>query len=156
MPSKFDFHFVELHDLPMYNEDLWENVPDSVMRIKKDIEFADAVLFVTPEYNRSFSPVVKNVIDWGTRPYGQNSWTDKPAAIIGATPGAIGTAAAQAQLRAIIPVLGMPLMSQPEVHFQFKEEDFDADHNILNNKTREFLEKFLNSFDDWIKRTAKK
>jgi len=155
-PGKFDFKIVELNDVPMYNEDLWENPPEAVLKLKKDVELSDAVLFVTPEYNRSFSPVIKNAIDWGTRPYGQNSWKDKPAAIAGASPGAIGTAAAQVQLRAILPVLAMPVMSQPELYLQFKEEDFDADANVINPKTKEFLSKFMSAFDEWIKRTAKK
>lgn len=154
--DKFEFNIINLHDVPMYNEDLWENPPAAVLQMKKDIEASDAILFATPEYNRSFSPIVKNAIDWGTRPWGQNSWNHKPAAIIGATPGAIGTAAAQTQLRSIIPVLGMPLMSQPEVYLHYKEEDFDAEHNVINPKTKEFFAKFLVSFEEWIKRTAKK
>ncbi len=154
--DKMDFKIVELHDLPMYNEDLWENIPESVPRLKKDIEFSDAVIFVSPEYNRSFSPIIKNAIDWGTRPYGTNSWNNKPAAIIGATEGAIGTAAAQSQLRGVVPVLGMPLMNQPEVYLQYKKDDYDAEHNVINPKTKEFFEKFLLSFEEWINRTAKK
>lgn len=154
--DKFDFNFVELHDVPMYNEDLWENPPESVLKLKKDVSASDAVLFVTPEYNRSFSPVIKNAIDWGTRPYGDNSWNAKPATIVGATPGAIGTAAAQNHLRSVIPNLGMPLMAQPEVYLHYKAEDFDEMHNVANPKTKEFFEKFLNSFEEWIRRTAKK
>lgn len=154
--DKMDFNIIDLHDLPMYNEDLWENVPQSVMTLKQQVSFSDAILFVTPEYNRSFSPVVKNAIDWGTRPYGDNSWNAKPAAIVGATTGAIGTAAAQGQLRSIVPVLGMPLMSQPEVYLHFKPDDFDAEHNVTNPKSKEFFEKFLVSFEEWINRTAKK
>lgn len=154
--DKFDFNIIELHDVPMYNEDLWEKPPEAVLKLKKDVQFSDAVLFVTPEYNRSFSPVVKNAIDWGTRPYGDNSWNHKPAAIVGATTGAIGTAAAQSQLRAIVPVLGMPLMSQPEMYLQFKPDAFDAEHNVTDPKTKEFFDKFLLSFEEWIKRTTKK
>lgn len=154
--SKFDFNIIDLHDVPMYNEDLWEKPPEAVLKLKKDVSLSDAVLFVTPEYNRSFSPVIKNAIDWGTRPYGDNSWNAKPAAIVGTSPGAIGTAAAQNHLRAIVPVLGMPLLVQPEVYLQYKEGAFDDNHNITEPKTKEFLQKFMVSFDEWITRTAKK
>lgn len=154
--DKMDFNFINLHDVPMYNEDLWENPPAGVVNLKKQVSSSDAILFVTPEYNRSFSPIIKNAIDWGTRPYGDNSWNAKPAAIIGASPGAIGTAAAQNHLRSIVPVLGMPLMVQPEMYLQFKADAFDASHNVTDARTKEFFDKFLVSFEEWIKRTAKK
>ena len=99
--SRFDFDLVEIGDMPLYNEDLWENPPEAVLRFKSRIEAADAVLFVNPEYNRSITPAMKNAVDWGSRPWGKSSWTGKPAAITGATPGAIGTAVAQAHLRSI-------------------------------------------------------
>lgn len=153
--DKLDFNIIKLDDVPLYNEDLWESPPESILRLKKDVEFSDAILFITPEYNRSFSPIVKNAIDWGTRPYGQNSWNHKPAAIAGATTGAIGTAAAQNQLRSIVPVLGMPLMSQPELYLQFKPEAFDDQDNVTDPRTKEFLEKFLSAFEEWINRTKK-
>ena len=153
--EKMDFNIIDLHDVPLYNEDLWEKPPESILKMKKDIELSDAILFVTPEYNRSFSPVVKNAIDWGTRPYGQNSWKDKPAAIIGASPGAIGTAAAQSHLRSIVPILEMPLMSQPEMYLAYKEGMVDDQDNIPDPKTKEFLEKFLSRFDNWINKFSK-
>lgn len=153
--DKFDFNIIKLDDVPMYNEDLWENPPEAVLRMKKDVEFSDAILFVTPEYNRSFSPVVKNAIDWGTRPYGQNSWAGKPASVIGASPGAVGTSHAQSQLRSIIPILDMALMGQPEVYLTFKAEAYDEDDNVTDQSTREFLEKYLSKFGAWIKQTAR-
>src|SRR4051812_33764640 len=84
--DRLEFHIVEIGDLPLYNDDLWENPPQSVLRLKREVEAADAVLFVTPEYNRYFSPAIKNAIDWGTRPWGKNSWAGKPSAVVGATP----------------------------------------------------------------------
>jgi chromate reductase len=149
--SQFEFKLVELHDLPIYNEDLWQSPPASVLRMKDDIASTDAVLFVTPEYNRSITPVLKNAIDWGTRPWGKNSWNNKPCSIIGTSPGNIGTAAAQEQLRSILVILGMILMGQPEVYLVYKPELIDANHDITDDKTREFLQNFLNKFESWIK-----
>src|SRR5580765_851909 len=103
------FELVELADVPLYNEDLWAAPPEGVTRMKREIETADAVLFVTPEYNRGIPAVVKNVIDWGSRPYGKSSWPNKPAAIVGTSPGAIGTAVAQSQLRGILVGCGVRL-----------------------------------------------
>lgn len=153
--DKFDFNIIKLDDVPMYNEDLWENPPEAVLRLKKEVEFSDAILFVTPEYNRSFSPVVKNAIDWGTRPYGQNSWAGKPASVIGASPGAVGTSHAQSQLRSIVPILDMALMGQPEVYLSFKPEFYDENDNVTDQSTKEFLEKYLSKFDAWIKQVSR-
>lgn len=153
--DKFDFNIIKLDDVPMYNEDLWENPPESVLRLKKEVEFSDAILFVTPEYNRSFSPVVKNAIDWGTRPYGQNSWAGKPASVIGASPGAVGTSHAQSQLRSIVPILDMALMGQPEVYLSFKPEFYDENDDVTDQSTKDFLEKYLVKFDAWINQTSR-
>lgn len=141
--DKFEFRFVDLQDIPMYNEDLWEDTPESVTRLKKDIEAADAVLFVTPEYNRSLPAVVKNAIDWGTRPYGKNSWNGKPAVIAGASPGAVGAAVAQVELRGIASVIGMTVLNTPELYFSFKPDAIDAEGNIANDDTRAFLKGFM-------------
>ncbi len=154
--DKFDFNFIELHDLPVYNEDLWANPPESVTRIKKEIEQSDAILFVSPEYNRSVSSVTKNVIDWGTRPSGNNSWKGKPAAMLGASPGAIGTAVAQSQLRSIVPSVGMILLGDSEIYLTYKDGMIDADYNFPDPKTATFLGGFLDKFDNWIKQVAKK
>ena len=95
---KLDLQIVEIGDLPLYDQDLESELPAAVVRFKSQVEAADAVLFVTPEFNRSFSAALKNAIEWGSRPWGKNSWAGKPAAIVGATLGAVGTAAAQSQL----------------------------------------------------------
>ena len=91
--GRLEFRFVELGDVPMYNDDLVADLPAPVARLKSEIEGADAVLFVVPEYNRSFPAVLKNAIDWGTRPYGQNSFAAKPGGLVGTTPGSTGTGA---------------------------------------------------------------
>lgn len=152
--GKLTFKFVEIGDLPLYNEDLWENPPAPVTRLKNDIESADAVLFVTPEYNRTYSPAIDNAIHWGTRPWGQNSWTGKPAAITGTSPGAIGTAVAQTQLKQVLVVVGLAVMGQPEVYFAYKDELFDEAGHVVNEQTAAFLQSFVDGFADWIERVG--
>jgi chromate reductase, NAD(P)H dehydrogenase (quinone) len=153
--GKFKFHFVELGDIPIYNEDLWQDPPAAVLRMKKDIETADAVLFATPEYNRSIPPVVKNAIDWGTRPWGKNSWAGKPASIVGTSPGAVGTAVAQTHLRGIAPILELVLMGQPEVYLVNKPGLIDENDDITDDTTREFLQGYLDRFAAWIDQVSR-
>jgi chromate reductase len=153
--AKFRFNFVEIGDLPIYNEDLWQDPPASVLRMKKEIEAADAVLFVTPEYNRSIPPVLKNAIDWGTRPWGNNSWAGKPASIVGTTPGAVGTAVAQTHLRSVAVILDVILMGQPEVYFVTRPGLIDENDDITDDTTREFLEGYLARFASWIEQVSK-
>lgn len=152
--DRLDFKFVEIGDLPLYNDDLWANPPQSVLRMKSEVEAADAVLFVTPEYNRYFTPALKNAIDWGTRPWGKNSWAAKPAALTGATPGATGTAAGQNSLKGLLNVVDTVLMGQPEVYFTYKPELFDADNNVVDPSTRDFLNGWVERFAKWIERTS--
>lgn len=141
-----EFRLVDLTDVPLYNEDLWQQPPEGVLRLKREVDAAAAVLFVTPEYNRSIPAVVKNVIDWGSRPYGQNSWAGKPGAIVGASPGVIGTAVAQAQLRSILVGCGVGLLGQPEVYLQTRPGLIGDDFSIADEKTREFLSGFIAKF----------
>jgi chromate reductase len=110
-----------------------------VLRLKKDIAAADAVLFVTPEYNRSIPPVIKNAVDWGTRPWGQNSWAGKPGSIIGTSPGNVGTAVAQAHLRSVLTILDTVLLGQPEIYFVTKPGLINDEFDITDDQTREFL-----------------
>ncbi|CAN5277286.1 NADPH-dependent FMN reductase [soil metagenome] len=145
-----EFFFVEIGDLPHYNNDLWENPPAAVLRLKRDIESADAVMFVTPEYNRGIPGLVKDVIDWASRPFGKNSWLGKPAAIIGASSGRIGTAVAQSQLRSTLLVLDLAVMGQPETYVTVAPGLIAADFTVTDEAIRKILQKFLNSFADWI------
>lgn len=154
--GKMEFIFVDIGALPLFNQDLETNVPASVIKLKSDIESADAILFVTPEYNRSIPGVLKNAIDWASRPYGKSSWAGKPAAVCGTSPGAIGTAVAQAHLKGILAgYLDMPLLGQPEMYIVYKEENFDADYNVTNESTKKFLQGFIDKFADWIDIHAK-
>ncbi|MBU0801059.1 MAG: NAD(P)H-dependent oxidoreductase [Alphaproteobacteria bacterium] len=144
--GKMTFSFVSIGDLPLFNQDLESDVPASVKKLKADIEGADAVLFVTPEYNRGLPGVLKNAIDWASRPYGSNSWGGKPAAICGASPGAIGTAVAQAQLRAMSGFLDFKMMGQPEVYFTWKEGVIADDGSVTDERTKGFLQGFVDKF----------
>lgn len=138
--------YIKIDDIPLYNQDLDNNLPDSVVRLKKEITAADAVLFVTPEYNRSIPGVLKNIIDWGTRPYGQNVWAAKLMAAIGTSPGAIGTAVAQSHLRSIMVAIDAIYFGQPEVYLVYKEGLIDNDFTITVEGTRNFLQGFLDRF----------
>lgn len=152
--DRLRFELCEIGDLPLYNEDLWENPPAPVLRMKRQVEAADGVLFVTPEYNRYFSPAIKNAVDWGTRPWGQNSWEAKPAAIIGASPGGLGTGAAQNSLKALLTVCDMVLMGQPEVYFTWKPELFDAAGDVADENTKAFLNRWIDRFKLWVELTS--
>jgi chromate reductase len=152
--DRLSFRFTEIGDLPLYNDDLWQAPPEPVVRMKREVEAADGVLFVTPEYNRSYSPAIMNAVDWGSRPSGKNSWGCKPASIIGASPGAIGTAAAQNALKGLLVVCDMVLMGQPEVYMAYKPELFDAEGNVVNEGTKKFLNGWIDRFAGWIELTS--
>jgi chromate reductase len=149
--GRFDFHPVDM-DLPLYNNDLWENPPAKVLALKEAIRSADGVLIVTPEYNRSIPAVTKNAVDWASRPYGENAWAGKAVAITGASPGSQGTAVAQSQLRSVMTILGTHVLSDPEVYISFKPEVFAADGTVLNEGTAKFLTGFLDKFAALIDR----
>ncbi len=151
----FTADIVDLSDIPMYNQDAELNPAAPVTRMKERIAASDAVLFVTPEYNRSMPAVLKNALDWGSRPPGHNSWSGKAAAIAGITPSAAGTAVCQSQLRSILTVLGMRLISQPEIYLTDKGDFFEADGRVKNEDSRKFLHAFLTRFADWVEKQAK-
>lgn len=146
----FEAKFLAIGDLPLFNQDLEADFPVSATRLKNDIMAADAVLFVTPEYNRSMPGPLKNAIDWCSRPYGKNAFAGKPAAICGASPGAIGTACSQSSLKPVLIYLDTVLMGQPELYLQFTEGLIDNDGNVANENTKKFLQKFADAFGAWI------
>lgn len=148
---KLELHIVEIGDLPLYDQDLEADLPASVQRFKREVEAADAVLFVTPEYNRTFSAALKNAIEWGSRPWGKNSWAGKPGAIVGATLGAVGTGAAQSQLRSVASVLGLAITVQPEIYLNFRDDTL-KDGEIADEGFRKLLQDWTASFADWIQR----
>ncbi len=142
--------WIKLDDVPIYNGDLEVDLPAPVRRIKDQIKSADAVLLVTPEYNRSIPPLMKNAIDWASRPYGTSVWGGKPVAIMGATPGAIGTAAAQQHLRNVLAAVGAMTLPQPEMFITYKEGMIDEKGGFADVKTKEFVLKFVQRFSAWI------
>jgi chromate reductase len=150
--ARIDAHIVQIGDLPLFSQDLENPMPAPVARLKKEIEGADAVLFVTPEYNRGMPGPLKNAIDWASRPYGKNSFAGKPAALCGASPGSIGSACAQHNLRPTLDYLDVILLGQPEVYFQFKEGVIDGEGNITSDDTKKFLQKFVDTFAAFIER----
>jgi chromate reductase len=145
-----ELNIVSIAELPVYNPDIDGSTP-AADAFRAAVGAADAVLFVTPEYNRSIPAPMKNALDWGSRPYGKACWSGKPAASIGASPGAVGTAVAQQQMRAVMTVLDMQVLSQPEVYIQFKEGLVDPQFNITNDGTKAFLTGFLGRFAGWVR-----
>lgn len=146
----FHCNIISLDDIPMYNQDMEDDLPAPVVRIKQAVVEADAVLFITPEYNRSIPAVLKNAIDWCSRPSGKSVWPGKPAALAGTSAGVVGTAVAQAHLRSIMTTLAMCVMGQPEVYFIWNPSYFDTENRIVNEERKEFLRRFLNKFSAWI------
>lgn len=148
----FTFTTVDISGVPPFNQDDEDQLPEAVKKMKEIVAGADAVLFVTPEYNRSIPGVLKNVLDWGSRPYGQNVWAGKPAAMAGNSPGNVGTAVAQGHLRSVLGFLGMAVTVQPELYFKDAPGLLADDGTVGDPGTEKFLRGFLTAFNDWIKK----
>ena len=138
--------------LPGFNEDDEKNPPAKVTELKQRIREADAILFVTPEYNYSVPGVLKNAIDWASRPYGDSAWNGKPAAIMGASVGSIGTARAQYHLRQMMVFLNMFPINQPEVMIANAHERFDKEGNLKDESTKDFIRQLLQNLVNWAQR----
>jgi chromate reductase, NAD(P)H dehydrogenase (quinone) len=152
-PADFSFTPVRIDDLPPYNQDDDGNPSAEVKRLKGEIKAAQGVLFVTPEYNRSIPGVLKNAIDHASRPYGQSAWDGKPAGVIGASVGAIGTALSQQHLRNILAYLNAPTLGQPEAFIHNKEGLYDADGNFSEG-SKKFLQAWVDAYVAWVKKHA--
>lgn len=148
-PAQVQFKEVAIGELPLYNQDADGHEVAVVKQFRDAIRSADAVLFVTPEYNRSMPGVLKNALDQGSRPYGHSVWDGKPAAVIGMSVGAIGTALAQQHLRNVLAYLNMPTLGQPEMFLQAKDGFFNADGSV-GEQSRAFLQKFVELFTGWV------
>jgi len=151
-PAHFEFTQLRLDDLPLYNQDFDDDYPAVCQRLKDQVAAADALLFVTPEYNRSFPGVLKNALDIGSRPYGSNCFAGKPGGVLGTSPGAPGTSMAQQHLRNVLAYLDVHLLAQPEVYLQFSEGLIDDEGAISDPKTAAFLQKFVDAYVTWIAR----
>src|SRR5450631_4641634 len=146
-PSSMKLEIVEIGQLPLYNEDLETAAPPAPWTaFRQRVKAADAVLFVTPEYNRSVPAALKNAIDVASRPYGSNCWDGKPAAIVSVSPGVIGAFGANHHLRQSLVFLNMPTLQQPEAYIGGAVALFDADGKLVNPGTAEFLKKFMQAF----------
>ncbi|HEU0310054.1 MAG TPA: NADPH-dependent FMN reductase [Sphingomicrobium sp.] len=149
--DELDCSIVEIGDLPLFNQDLEKTPPEPWVRFKEQIAAVDGILFCTPEYNRGMPGVLKNAIDVGSRPYGRSVWDRKPAAIVSASPGSIGGALANHQLRQSCVFLNMPVMQQPEAYLGHVSDDsFDEDGKLKDGPLKDFVEKLAHAFHDWV------
>ena len=151
-PAELELTEIPIRDLPLYNRDDEQDPGDEVTRFKAAIEQSDGVLFISPEYNRSIPGPLKNAIDWGSRPWGHNSFARKPAGIIGASPGAIGTAVMQASMRSVLSFLDAPQLNAPEAYITFSPEVFLPDGTVTNPETEEFLAHFMDEYAAFVAR----
>ena len=152
----FEVSLADLTKLPIYNPDEDDNFPKEMVAFKQEIAAADAIMFVTPEYNRSLPSVLKNALDIGSRPYGEGVWAGKPAAILGTSSGALVTALAQQHLRQILSFLDMKTMQQPDAYVRYHEGLFNSQGDILEASTKAHLEKWVEAYEAWIKIFLKK
>ncbi|WP_019172780.1 NADPH-dependent FMN reductase [Pseudaminobacter salicylatoxidans] len=151
-PQSLKMAEIPFRDLPLYSYDYDADFPPPAKAFKKALAEVDAVLFVTPEYNRSIPGGLKNAIDWASRPYGTNSFTRKPSAVIGTSPGAIGTAVAQQSLRSVLSFCNSPQMNAPEAYIQFKPGLITEDGEVSDKTTEEFLRTYMEQFATFITR----
>ncbi|WP_091227498.1 NADPH-dependent FMN reductase [Microbacterium sp. 3J1] len=151
-PEELDFFEIPIRELPLYSQDYDDAYPPEAVALKEAIASADAVLFVTPEYNRSIPGGLKNAIDWASRPWGQNSFDHIPAAVIGASIGQIGTAVAQQSLRGVLSFCNARQMTAPEAYIHFTPETFAADGTVSDAGTEAFLRGYMSDFLDHIER----
>jgi chromate reductase len=150
-PDDFSFSQVDIGDLPLYNQDQDDRQTTSVLRMKAQIKSAQALLFVTPEYNRSIPGVLKNAIDHASRPYGQSVWDGKPAGVLGASIGAVGTALAQQHLRNILAYLNVPTLGQPEAFIHARDGFFDGDGRI-SGTSLVFMQGWVDHYVAWVRK----
>jgi len=153
-PPSLALKIVEIGDLPLYNQDSEDPPPATWADFRKAIAGSDAVLFITPEYNRSVPSALKNAIDVGSRPYGKSAWAGKPGAVISVSPGALGAFGANHHLRQSLVFLNVPAMQQPEAYIGGADKLFAEDGSISNPATKEFMTKYLAAFEQWISRNS--
>jgi len=149
-PESMKLEEIPIRDLPIYSYDFDSSYPQVAQDLKDAIARSDALLFVTPEYNRSVPGGLKNAIDWGSRPWGKNSFAMKPSAVIGTSPGAVGTAVAQQHLRSILSFVNSPELAQPEAYIQFVNGLISDDGEVTVQSTADFLRNWLREFEIFI------
>ncbi|WP_374028957.1 NADPH-dependent FMN reductase [Bdellovibrio bacteriovorus] len=150
-PQGMEIEDFDIASLPFFTQDMENDPPDLVKKYKERIKESEAVLFVSPEYNRSFPGVLKNAIDWGSRPYGQNLWNHKPAGVIGASIGNIGTFGAQHHLRQVLAYLNMNVMGQPECYLNVSKA-FNDQGELTDENVKKLLQQYWEAYSNWIKK----
>ncbi len=153
-PATLKLNIVEIGDLPLYNEDIDETPPAAYSTFREQVRSSDAVLFVTPEYNRSVPAPLKNAIDVGSRPYGESAWSGKPGAVISVSPGAVGGFGANHHLRQSLVFLNVPCLQQPEAYLGGAGTFFD-ESGKLSDKVQPFLQNFIDAFAGWVEQHKK-
>lgn len=151
-PDDLELVEIPIRDLPLYNRDDEMDPVEAVKAFKDAVDGADGILLVSPEYNRSIPAALKNAIDWGSRPWGHNSFARKPTGIIGASPGAIGTAVMQSNLRSVLSFLNAPQLNAPEAYISFKPEVFGADGEVKDAGTEQFLAHYMSEYAAFVDR----
>jgi chromate reductase, NAD(P)H dehydrogenase (quinone) len=151
-PKHLEFVEIPIGDLPLYNRDFDTDYPPEGRALKDAIAGVDAVLFVTPEYNRGIPGCLKNAIDWASRPYGTNSFAHKPSAVIGASPGKIGTAVGQQSLRSALTFCNSPQMTAPEAYIQVTPGLITDDGDVIEASTEQFLRDYMDAFAAFVAR----
>jgi chromate reductase, NAD(P)H dehydrogenase (quinone) len=154
-PPTVNLEIEEIGELPLYNQDDEASPPQPWVAFRERIRGSDAVIFVTPEYNRSIPAPLKNALDVGSRPFGKSAWEGKPCAVVSCSPGTLGGFGAQHHLRQCLVFLDMPAMQQPELYLGGVDKLVDAEGNVLNDKTRALLDEFLHAFCTWIERNMR-
>lgn len=154
-PESLEMSFLDIKGLPWFNEDLEGNPPKEWETLREGIQKADGLLFFTPEYNRSVPGVLKNAIDVGSRPYGENSWNGKPAAIVSVSIGNISGFGANHHLRQSLTFVNVPTMAQPEAYIGEASALYDDNGNLNNDSTKEFFKTYLDAFEKWVHTIAK-
>lgn len=151
-PADLEFSEIPIGDLPLYSSDYDADFPQAGKALKEAIEAADGILFISPEYNRSIPGALKNAIDWGSRPWGSNSFARKPTGIIGASPGGIGTAVMQSSMRSVLSFLDAPQLNAPEAYIRFDAEIFGEDGTVRDKPTEEFLRHYMDEYCAFVQR----
>ena len=153
-PAELAFKEISIAELPLYSYDYDDDYPTVARQFKNALNAVDAVMFVTPEYNRSIPGALKNAIDWASRPFGENAFTRKPSAVIGTSVGKIGTAVAQQHLRSVLSFCNSPQMNAPEAYIQFTPDLIDTDGNVSEPSTEKFLRNYMKELLDFITRVS--
>ena len=151
-PDHFEMKFLDIGNLPLYNQDLDDNPPEVWVRFKGAVQALDGVLFVTPEHNRSFPAALKNALDIASRPYGTSAWDGKPAGVVSVSPGALGGFGANHHLRQVLTFLNVPTMQQPEAYVGNVMASLDGNGEVANPSLQGFLKEYMDAFAQWMDR----